>query len=130
MSRGLPEGCHSSWGPSWGAWGHGTPVRSKERKGIPWTNLKGAWPSGITPERLGGAVARAVSDPQVTDWIAFKPGVQSGTATFAQTRLPVSLVLEYLSDDLSMRGVLKQFPMITKEHVKSALRLASHLARL
>ena len=57
--------------------------------------------------------------------ITCTPGVRSGKACVAGTRITVSDVLEYLASGMSQEEILADFPDLQPEHIHAVLRHAS-----
>jgi uncharacterized protein (DUF433 family) len=57
--------------------------------------------------------------------ITCRPGVRSGKACVADTRITVSDVLEYLASGMSQEEILTDFPDLQPEHIQAVLRDAS-----
>ena len=57
--------------------------------------------------------------------ITCKPGVRSGKACVAGTRITVSDVLEYLAGGMSQEEILADFPDLKPEHIQAVLRYAA-----
>jgi len=53
------------------------------------------------------------------------PGVRSGKACVAGTRITVSDVLEYLASGMSQEEILADFPDLRAEHIQAVLRYAA-----
>ncbi|QBE68400.1 hypothetical protein SynWH8101_0810 [Synechococcus sp. WH 8101] len=66
--------------------------------------------------------------------ITCTPGVRSGKACIAETRITVSDVLEYLASGMSQEDILADFPDLQPEHIQAVLRYAAerekHLSEL
>jgi len=52
-----------------------------------------------------------------------------GQAVFKGTRVLVSVVLDSLADGESIEDILTNFPQLTEEDIRAALRYASHLCK-
>jgi uncharacterized protein (DUF433 family) len=61
--------------------------------------------------------------------ITCTPGVRSGKACLAGTRITVSDVLEYLASGMSQEEILTDFPDLQPEHIQAVLRVASPASR-
>ena len=57
------------------------------------------------------------------------PGVRSGKACVAGTRITVSDVLEYLASGMSQDEILADFPDLKPEHIQAVLRYAADLEK-
>ncbi|TVS03872.1 MAG: DUF433 domain-containing protein [Cyanobium sp. PLM2.Bin73] len=62
---------------------------------------------------------------QCTTWITCTPGVRSGKACVAGTRITVSDVLDYLASGMSPAEILTDFPDLRAEHIQAVLRYAA-----
>jgi uncharacterized protein (DUF433 family) len=60
-----------------------------------------------------------------TSLITCTPGVRSGKACVAGTRITVSDVLEYLASGMSQEEILADFPDLRPEHIQAVLRYAA-----
>jgi uncharacterized protein (DUF433 family) len=60
-----------------------------------------------------------------TELITCTPGVRSGKACVAGTRITVSDVLEYLASGMSQEEILADFPDLRTEHIQAVLRYAA-----
>ena len=56
-----------------------------------------------------------------TSLITCTPGVRSGKACVAGTRISVSDVLEYLASGMSQEEILTDFPDLRLEHIQAVL---------
>lgn len=59
------------------------------------------------------------------DLIEIRPGVRSGKPCFRGTRITVYDVLEYMAGGMSQQELLDNFPALTPEHLRAALRFAA-----
>ncbi len=57
--------------------------------------------------------------------ITCTPGVRSGKACVAGTRITVSNILEYLASGMSQEEILRDFPDLLPEHIQAVLRYAA-----
>ena len=66
------------------------------------------------------------------DWrrfIEITPGVRSGKACIAGTRITPSDVLDYLAGGMSEADILKDFPSLKSEHIRAVLAYAAERER-
>lgn len=66
------------------------------------------------------------------DWklyIMSDPEVMHGTACFAGTRVPVSVVLDNLAANETPERILDQYPSLQPAHLSAAIAYAADLAR-
>jgi len=61
------------------------------------------------------------------DRIVRDKNILHGQPVIKGTRIPVSLILDYLSDGLTVKDILNQFPHLTPEDINEALRYGSSL---
>jgi uncharacterized protein (DUF433 family) len=61
--------------------------------------------------------------------IEIVPGVRSGKACFAGTRITVQDVLEYLAGGMTADEVVSDFPALSTEHIREALLFAAERER-
>lgn len=54
--------------------------------------------------------------------VSSHPGVLGGTPVFSGTRVPVSALFEYLSDNLTLEYFLESFPSVSREQAAGVLR--------
>ncbi|MCP9886738.1 DUF433 domain-containing protein [Cyanobium sp. ATX 6A2] len=62
---------------------------------------------------------------QPSPLITCTPGVRSGKACVAGTRIAVYDVLEYLASGMSQDDLLADFPDLRTEHIQAVLRYAA-----
>ena len=63
------------------------------------------------------------------EFITVTPGVRSGKACVAGTRVTVSDILEYLAGGMTEARILADFPQIKSEHIRAALAFAAERER-
>ena len=59
--------------------------------------------------------------------ITVDPDMQSGTAVFAGTRVPVQNLFDYLEDGDCLDVFLRQFPSVTRDQAVAVLEKAAPL---
>jgi Uncharacterized conserved protein len=57
--------------------------------------------------------------------ITVNPQILSGKPIFEGTRIPVDLILEFLSQGYNIDQVLEEYPSLTKEDILGALNFAA-----
>ncbi|MBN1902211.1 DUF433 domain-containing protein [Candidatus Sumerlaeota bacterium] len=62
--------------------------------------------------------------------IESSPDVLHGKPRFKGTRIPVSLILGYLSSGMNNKKILEEFPDLTEEDIAASLDFARYLAEL
>jgi uncharacterized protein (DUF433 family) len=62
---------------------------------------------------------------EITDYIVMDTEVCHGKPTFKGTRIMVWQVLEMLKSGYKIEDILKEFPSLTKNHIKAALEFKS-----
>lgn len=62
------------------------------------------------------------------DRITFDPNVMGGRACIRDTRVPVSLVVNLVADDMSREEILEAYPYLEREDIQQALRYVAWLA--
>jgi uncharacterized protein (DUF433 family) len=62
-------------------------------------------------------------------YIQIIPGVRSGKPTLVGTRITPTDILEYLAGGMSEDDILKDFPSLTREHVRAVLAYAAERER-
>jgi len=61
----------------------------------------------------------------VVEWpLSQHPEIVSGAVVFEDTRLPVTLLFDYLCDDRTVDDFLEDYPFLDREKAIGALRLA------
>jgi uncharacterized protein (DUF433 family) len=61
-------------------------------------------------------------------YITADPNVCGGKPCFRGTRIPVSLILNYIGAGEPIESVLKEYPSITRKHILEGIRFAAQLA--
>jgi len=56
--------------------------------------------------------------------VSKRPDVQGGTPVFAGTRVPVTILFDYLEEGESLENFLQQHPSVTREQVLEVLEQA------
>lgn len=59
------------------------------------------------------------------DYVTSTPGVRSGTACIAGTRITVADILGYLAGGMPEATILADFPDLRPEHIRAALAFAA-----
>jgi uncharacterized protein (DUF433 family) len=62
------------------------------------------------------------------DRITFDPQVMAGQACIRGMRIPVSLIVSLLANDMQTPEILEEYPDLEPEDIKQALEYASWLA--
>ena len=57
--------------------------------------------------------------------IIVNPAILSGKPIFEGTRIPVELILDFLSQGYSTEDVLKEYPTLNKDDILATFRFAS-----
>ena len=63
------------------------------------------------------------------NFIQITPGVRSGKACLVGTRITPSDILDYLAGGMSEDEILKDFPSLTREHIRAVLAYAAERER-
>jgi len=63
------------------------------------------------------------------DYISIEPEVCHGQACIKGTRIPVSIVLDYLAAGLTPEEIIESYPALTEESIRAAMAYAADLAR-
>ena len=61
--------------------------------------------------------------------IVTNPQIMHGKPVVKGTRIPVYIVLNLMASGLDTKGILEEYPDLTKEDVLACLEYASHLAQ-
>ena len=67
--------------------------------------------------------------PELLDRIVVTPDVLHGKARIKGTRVAVYMVLEMLAGDYSFDDILREYPHLTREDIKSCLEYAAITTR-
>ncbi len=62
------------------------------------------------------------------EYIISTPDVLKGKPRIKGTRIPVSLILDYLAEGKKTEYIIKEFPDLTKEQITACLEYARDLA--
>jgi uncharacterized protein (DUF433 family) len=88
------------------------------------------------PTRTGPAAAllslrrdHGVMATELLDLISFDPAVLHGQAVIRGTRVPVTVVLDYLAEGMNEEELREQYPTLPQGVVRGALAYAAMLAR-
>lgn len=69
--------------------------------------------------------AKKYGESQAFTRIVRDKNIMHGQPVIKGTRIPVSLIFDYLSDGYSVKDILGQFPHLTPEDITEALRYGS-----
>ena len=61
--------------------------------------------------------------------ITVDPGICHGKACIANTRVPVSVILDNLAEGLTTDDILTAYPSLTAEDIRAAIAYGAELAR-
>ncbi len=61
--------------------------------------------------------------------ITVDPGICHGQACIANTRVPVSVILDNLAEGLTTDDILTAYPSLTAEDIRAAIAYGAELAR-
>lgn len=61
--------------------------------------------------------------------ISIDPGVCFGKPCIRGTRIWVSLILDFLSNGMSVEEILAEYPQLTKEDVRAAIAYGAEMTR-
>lgn len=64
-------------------------------------------------------------EPTLIDRIEISPKVMVGKPVIRGTRVPVELILKMLSQGMSVKEILEEYPHLTKEDVQACLAYAT-----
>ena len=62
--------------------------------------------------------------------ITSSPDVMDGLPVFAGTRIPVYIILDYLSEGYNIDDIKKDYPSLNNDQIHDALRFATMLATI
>ena len=60
--------------------------------------------------------------------LACDPGIWGGDLCARGTRIPVTVVLDYLAEGSSHQEILRSYPSLRREHIDATLAYAAELA--
>jgi uncharacterized protein (DUF433 family) len=63
------------------------------------------------------------------EFILIVPGVRGAKPTLAGTRITPTDILEYLAGGMSEDEILRDFPSLTREHIRAVLAYAAERER-
>jgi uncharacterized protein (DUF433 family) len=66
----------------------------------------------------------------IGEHLTIDPEIMHGALTFKGTRVPVSMVLEYIEDGLSIDDVEKEWPQVSRAAAREVVRLANESLHL
>ena len=58
-------------------------------------------------------------------YISSDPQIMHGKPCIIGTRIPVSLIVSMIADGMSITTILREYPSLTKDSIKAALKYAS-----
>ena len=61
--------------------------------------------------------------------ITFDPNIMGGQACIRGMRIPVSLVVNLVANEMTINEIIKEYPDLEPEDIKEALQYASWLAK-
>jgi len=62
---------------------------------------------------------------EIADRIVIDPDVMVGKPVIKGTRIPVYLIVEFVTNGMAEKEILKEYPQLRKEDIKAALLYAS-----
>lgn len=63
-------------------------------------------------------------------YIETNPEIMLGKPVFAKTRIPVDLILEKLSEGMTIETVLEAYPNLSADHLAAAFAYSAELIRM
>ena len=72
------------------------------------------------------ASVRKITEKGFFQRIVCDKDIMHGQPIIKGTRIPVSLIFDYLADGYSVKDILDQFPYLTPEDINEALRYGSN----
>ncbi|MBI2663570.1 DUF433 domain-containing protein [Candidatus Woesearchaeota archaeon] len=66
---------------------------------------------------------------EINKYIVIDSKICGGTPTFKGTRIMVWQILEMVEGGMTSEDIIEDYPSLTKEHIKAALRYAADLTR-
>ncbi|MEM8893484.1 MAG: DUF433 domain-containing protein [Bacteroidota bacterium] len=61
-----------------------------------------------------------------TKYISIDPNVRFGKACIVGTRITISDILNWLASGMTQEEILKDYPVLNKDHIHAALYYAAH----
>lgn len=62
--------------------------------------------------------------------ISVDPKIMHGKPCIKGTRIPVHLILDYFADGYTTEDILAEFPQLSLEDIKEALKYASQMTKI
>ncbi len=62
-----------------------------------------------------------------SDLITISPEIQSGTPVFAKTRVPITILFDYLKNGDTIEAFLHDYPSVRKEQIIHLLEMLERL---
>jgi uncharacterized protein (DUF433 family) len=63
------------------------------------------------------------------DRITFNPNIMGGQACIRGMRIPVSLIINLVSNDMTTEEIVEEYPDLVPEDIKESLQYSSWLAK-
>jgi len=63
------------------------------------------------------------------DYVSVDANICHGKACIKGTRIPVSVILDNLSQNLSIEEIFQSYPSLTRESIQAAMAYAAELAK-
>jgi len=67
---------------------------------------------------------------EVMKYIKSSPEIMHGVPCIIGTRIPVSQIPSMLADGMTINQILKEYPSLTKEAIKAALKYSSYACNI
>lgn len=71
-----------------------------------------------------------ISIENIQKFITSNPEIMDGLPVFSGTRIPVYIVLDYLAEGMTTDDILKDYPSLTQNQIRIALKFAEQLTSL
>ena len=66
-----------------------------------------------------------MTDQGLKKYIVLNPNIMRGKPIFKGTRIPVNLIVKMMSQGMTRKSLLKEYPQLKPEHLSAALRYAA-----
>ena len=63
------------------------------------------------------------------DQLIINPNVLGGKPCIKDTRISVDIILEWIASGASISGIIQQFPHLSEEGLRQALKYAAHIIK-
>jgi uncharacterized protein (DUF433 family) len=58
-------------------------------------------------------------------YIEINPGIAGGSPIFSGTRIPIYIILDFISAGNTVQEIIEHYPQLTADHIQEAIKFAS-----